>query len=394
VDCTPSQLQVLVGDGLLEDSAFSTTFLVGGERIDDSLWHHLAGSRTARFYNVYGPTECTVDTAVTRISEQASRPVIGKPISNVKVYVLDRFMQPLPLGVSGELYVGGAGLARGYVHRADQTAECFVPDPWSGISGGRLYRTGDLARWRKDGSLEFLGRIDRQVKVRGYRIELGEIEAALAEHSALQNAAVIVHDRHGEKRLAAYLVARAGAGQPATEELRSSLKQRLPDFMIPASFTFLESLPLNRSGKLDQAALPAPPEPAACPDEDYAAPRTPTEDLLAGIWAEVLRIDRVGVNDNFFELGGHSLLVMQVISRIRSVFGVELPVRRIFLSSELAGLAGDIDTELQSGRRIAAIPFPQAGKYDDSLLDQLEMLADSDLDNLLRGLQSAEPGND
>jgi amino acid adenylation domain-containing protein len=312
-----------------------------------------------RFSNGYGPTETTTFATVHPVEagELNGSVPIGRPIANTRAYVLDPGLEPVPVGVAGELYLGGAGVARGYLGRPGLTAERFVPDPFGpalgGEFGGRLYRTGDRVRWRADGSLEFLGRVDNQVKLRGHRVEPGEVEAVLGEHPAVRAAAVIAReDAPGEKRLVAYLVPEDPA--PTMSELRRFLKERLPDFMVPAGFVLLESLPISPNGKLDRRALPAPGAGASGPEDDYVAPRTPVEELLATIWATVLRVDRVGVHSNFFELGGHSLMATQVISRIAASLGVELPLRAIFEAPTVAELAARIIAAQSSD------PVPQA----------------------------------
>jgi acyl-coenzyme A synthetase/AMP-(fatty) acid ligase/acyl carrier protein len=312
-----------------------------------------------RFSNGYGPTETTTFATVHPVEagELNGSVPIGRPIANTRAYVLDPGLEPVPVGVAGELYLGGAGVARGYLGRPGLTAERFVPDPFGpalgGEFGGRLYRTGDRVRWRADGSLEFLGRVDNQVKLRGHRVEPGEVEAVLGEHPAVRAAAVIAReDAPGEKRLVAYLVPEDPA--PTMSELRRFLKERLPDFMVPAGFVLLESLPISPNGKLDRRALPAPDAGASGPEDDYVAPRTPVEELLATIWATVLRVDRVGVHSNFFELGGHSLMATQVISRIAASLGVELPLRAIFEAPTVAELAARIIAAQSSD------PVPQA----------------------------------
>ncbi|MBV8852906.1 MAG: AMP-binding protein [Sinobacteraceae bacterium] len=260
---------------------------------------------------------------------------IGRPIANMQVYILDAQLQPIPIGARGELYVGGAGLARGYAHLPGLTAERFIADPFG--SGGRLYRTGDLARWRAGGELEYVGRVDHQVKVRGYRIELGEIEAGLRDAAGVKDCVVVAReDAPGDKRLVAYVVP-ADEAAVNTAELRTHLQRRLPEYMVPSAFVVLEALPLTPNGKVDRRALPAP---EGRPEiTEFVAPRTPTEEVVAGIWCEVLKLERVGVHDNFFALGGHSLLAMRVMARLREVLEVELPLRALFQRPTIAELA-------------------------------------------------------
>ena len=320
----------------------------------------LAALRGGRLINGYGPTEgttfacCFPMTAETILG--ATVP-IGRPIANARVYVLDDRREPVPVGVPGELYLGGDGLARGYWNRPELTAERFVPDPFDDDAEARLYRTGDLVRWLPDGNLEFLGRADEQVKLRGYRIELGEIEAVLAEHEAVRRAAVVLReDVPEDKRLVAYVVAE---GQPAARDLRRFLAEQLPDYMLPSAFVFLDALPLSPNGKVERRSLPACDGNRPELDAAFVPPRTEAEHLLTSLWAEVLGLPRVGAHDNFFtELGGHSLLATQLVSRVRDAFGVDLPLVRFFEAPTIAELAAAIE---------------------GLLLDELEQLADAEL---------------
>jgi arthrofactin-type cyclic lipopeptide synthetase B len=262
---------------------------------------------------------------------------IGRPIANTTAYVLDEHRQPVPVGVPGELYLGGDGLARGYLKRPELTAERFVEHPFSKEAGARLYRTGDWVRYRPDGAIEFIGRRDNQVKVRGFRIELGEIEATLARLAPVQEAVVVVReDSPGDKRVVAYVVPKEGQSE-AVGDMRDVLKQRLPDYMVPAAFVTLEALPLTPNGKVDRNALPAP-DGAAYASRGYVAPLGEVEERLAGIWSEVLKLERVGRHDNFFELGGHSLLAAKLIEHMRRA-GLNADVRTLFVTPTLAGLA-------------------------------------------------------
>ncbi|MCP5311405.1 MAG: amino acid adenylation domain-containing protein [Zoogloeaceae bacterium] len=293
----------------------------------------LCGADT-RIINSYGLTEATIDSTyfqrATTHAPSAGAVPIGRPFPNTDVYVLDKDLTPVPVGVVGELYIGGAGLARGYLGRPALTAERFIPHPYSTRPGARLYRTGDLVRYRPDGNLEFLGRGDHQVKVRGFRIELGEIEAALAKHPAVGACVVVAReDTPGEKQLVAYVVT-GGAPEAEPRELREYLQERLPSYMVPTAFVQLAALPVTSNGKLDRRALPAPLRDRDLVGDEYVAPRTSVETVLAGIWAEVLGLERVGVHDNFFELGGHSLLATQVISAAREALEIDLPLRVMF----------------------------------------------------------------
>ncbi|MFL6253473.1 MAG: amino acid adenylation domain-containing protein, partial [Pyrinomonadaceae bacterium] len=325
----------------------------------------LAAHPTVPLVNAYGPTECSDDVTHHVIREQpveaAVHTPIGRPVANTRLYVLDAGMQLLPVGVLGELYVGGAGVGRGYLSDAAKTASLFVPDPYSGEAGARLYRTGDVGRWLPDGTLEFLGRVDHQVKVRGFRIELGEIEAALFNHPRVREAVVLAReDEVGDARLVAYLVA-AEDSQPDASELRSFLRQRLPDYMVPSAFVLLEEMPLTENGKVDRRALPAPE--AQETSEAYVAPRTPMEEMLASIWAEVLKVERVGVEDNFFDLGGHSLLAFQLVTRVRQTFRVEVLLRNLFAAPTVAGLAAFIESEARGAGQLPPLaPIARASR--------------------------------
>ncbi|HEX7238891.1 MAG TPA: AMP-binding protein, partial [Longimicrobiaceae bacterium] len=289
-------------------------------------------------HNLYGPTEAAVDVSFWACERGGSRAgvPIGRPVWNTQLYVLDGGLGPVPVGVAGELYIGGVQVARGYLGRAELTGERFVPDPF-GRAGARLYRTGDKVRWRSDGALEYLGRLDEQVKVRGFRIELGEIEAVLLTQGGVRECAVVVReDEPGEKRLVAYVV---GEAEAEVEGLRGRLRRFLPDYIVPAAIVMVDMLPLTPNGKLDRRALPAP-EYAA---KVHVAPRTAVEEVLAGIWAEVLRVERVGVHDNFFELGGHSLVAVRITARIGDATGVDVPLRVFFEVPTVAGLAAWVE---------------------------------------------------
>ncbi|HEX8934314.1 MAG TPA: condensation domain-containing protein, partial [Pseudonocardiaceae bacterium] len=294
--------------------------------------------------NLYGPTETTIWSTAARLDtarlDTFGAPTIGTPIGNTQAYVLDTQLCPVPIGVAGELYLAGRGLARGYLRRPGLTAARFIANPF-GARGERMYRSGDLARWAPSGKLEYLGRADEQVKIRGFRIEPGEIETVLATHPGVSEVVVIAReDQPGTKRLVAYLVA-AAEQVPTTAELRAHLTHTLPDYMVPAVFVMLEALPLSVNGKVNRKALPAPDQ-IIEPVAEYVAPRSATEQTLTAIWVEVLGVDRVGVQDNFFELGGDSILSIQVMSRVRVAFGVELSPRVLFIGPTVAGLAAAV----------------------------------------------------
>jgi amino acid adenylation domain-containing protein len=311
------------------------TVVVGGEACTAELVARWAPGR--RLINAYGPTECTVvSTRTAPLTPAPSPPPIGRPIWNTRVYVLDDTLRPVPVGVPGELYVTGTGLARGYLNRAGLTAQLFLPNPY-GQPGSRMYRTGDLARWRADGQLEFLGRTDEQVKIRGYRIEPGEIETTLRRHPDINQAVVIAReDQPGLKRLIGYIVP-ANGRVPSAGDLRALLASALPAYMVPSAFVVLDNLPLTPNGKLDRDALPEPT--SADPTTPYIPPRTDTERTLTRIWADVLGIDHVGIKDNFFELGGDSIRSLLITSRVKAAFGIALTPRDVLTAPDVSTLA-------------------------------------------------------
>jgi acyl-coenzyme A synthetase/AMP-(fatty) acid ligase/acyl carrier protein len=318
--------------------------LIGGEALSVPHVRRALGWLPAtQIINGYGPTESTTFTCCYPVPRHLPPAVssipLGRPIANTEVFVLDLHLQPVPIGVPGELYVGGDGLARGYHKRPELTAEKFIPHPFRADPGARLYRTGDLVRYLADGNLEFLGRLDQQVKLRGFRIEPGEIEAVLARHPAVREAVVVMDEEtSGDKRLVAYFVPRHEPG-PSVRELRSLLQAWLPEYMVPAAFVPLGALPLMPSGKLNHRALPSPESVRPVLDNVFVAPRSPVEARLAEIWTSLLGIEPVGVHDDFFALGGHSLSATQVISRLRTSFQVELPLLTLFEAPTIAGLA-------------------------------------------------------
>ena len=348
LNCIPSLwnslLEIIEGDEGCKD--LTHLFLSGEGFTGELVNRSLRAIPNLRIFNLYGPTEATANsTHATGITPQNI--VLGKPIANTRLYVLDEQMQLVPVGVIGELYVGGAGVARGYWRRPELTGERFVPDGYGAESGGRLYRTGDMVRWRGDGNLEFMGRKDEQVKLRGYRIELGEIEAVLLKHEQIGQAVVVLReDQRGDKGLVGYVV-RRGEREIEEAEVRGWLEQQLPEYMVPGELVELEKIPLTGNGKVDRKALPKP-EGRRGKREEERRERTAVEELVAGIWSEVLKVEAVGLEENFFQLGGHSLLATQVVSRVRKVFGVELELRSLFEGPMVSKIAEEIEKRLKA----------------------------------------------
>ncbi len=349
----PSLLTLLPEDRLQMETIVS----VG----DACTWELAARfSDKTRFVNGYGPTEGTIGAIWTVVDEKYRQITvtvpIGRPNDNVKIYLLDSYLNLVPIGVPGEIHIGGAGVARGYHNRPDLTAEKFIPDPFSGVPGARMYKTGDLARYLPDGQIEFMGRVDFQVKIRGFRIELGEIEAELLKRPEIKDAVVVARgEKAGEKSLAAYLVAEDGQTIDP-QAVREALKERLPGYMVPAAFVVMDAFPLSPNGKVDRKALPDP-EQADMVGEEYVVPRTPEEELLASIWADLLNLERVGVTSDFFDLGGHSLLATQLVSRVRDAFEIDLPLKEVFEASTIRQLAEVIERERKSGQTQKAPPI-------------------------------------
>jgi acyl carrier protein len=333
--------------------------MVGGEALPPPLARELNELIAGRVMNMYGPTETTIWSAVHVLDKQHEGPVpLGRPLANQSLYVLDRRQQPLPVGVPGELVIGGKGVVRGYLHRPELTAERFLTHPFQGAAGGRVYRTGDLARLTEDGMVEFLGRLDHQVKVRGYRIELGEIEAALLANPAVREAVVVAReDVPGDVRLVGYLVA-AGGEAIVQNELREQLRERLPEFMVPAHLVVIDAMPQTPNGKIDRKALPAPDTAGTVPAaaEAFVAPTEGIEATIASIWKDVLKLPQVGTRDNFFDLGGHSLLAVQTHRRLKEALQRELSITDIFRFPTIQSLSaylgneGEDDAAAQSGK--------------------------------------------
>jgi amino acid adenylation domain-containing protein len=327
-----------------EELSTLQTIIVGGETVSVDVVAKWAPGR--RFFNAYGPTESTVCATIAECTDSQEPPSIGRPIANTQVYLLDAHLQLMPIGIPGEIYIGGAGLARGYLNRPELTAERFIPNPFSNEPGSRLYKTGDLARYLPDGNIEFLGRIDHQVKIRGFRIELGEIEAVLSQHPDVQESLVISRsDVSGNQRLVAYIISNLGLEHTDFGSWRNFLKQKLPDYMVPSSFVFLPNFPLTPNGKVDRKALPEPeainPELSAT----YVAPQTEIEQNIATVWQQLLHLEKVGVDDNFFDLGGHSLLMAQAHSQLREVVDRDVSIVEMFKYPTIRSLAKYLSEE-------------------------------------------------
>lgn len=361
MQATPATWRLLLAAGWNDTS--NLKILCGGEALPAELAQDLL-ARCASLWNMYGPTETTIWSSLLAVEAAQGIVPIGRPIANTDMYIVDAHLNPVPLGVPGELLIGGAGLSRGYLKRPELTAEKFIPHPFSAAQDARLYRTGDLCRYRPEGVIEFLGRLDHQVKVRGFRIELGDIETALAQHPAVQAVVVMARaDASGENRLVAYLIAAGDA--PAVSELRAFLQERLPEYMIPSAFVLLESFPLTPNGKVDRRALPEPEMRRSEAAAAFVAPRTAVEAQVAAIWREVLRLEQIGVHDGFFELGGHSLLATQVVSRIQNVMQINLPVRTLFEAKTVAELADRIETIRWASRSESEAPEELLGEREE-----------------------------
>ena len=353
VHATPTTWNLLLAAGY---TGVGRKRVVGAEPLPRELCIRLLEADPS-LYNFYGPTETTVWSTFHHFRSKDEPLTIGRPIANTQIYILDKYRIPVPVGVVGELYIGGDGVSCGYLNRPELNAEKFVPDVFTGKESSKLYRTGDLARYLPDGRIEFFGRADNQVKIRGFRIELGEIESVLAQHPAVQQAIAIVReDVLADKRLVAYLIPQKG-NAPDANDLRTFAKTKLPDYMVPSRFVTMEQFPLTPNGKVDRKGLPAPDAARPAIEGTYIAPRTPVEEAVAGIWAEVLHLEQVGAHDEFFELGGHSLLATQVMSRIEKAFRVELPLRVLFESATVAGLARRINEARSTAEGLTAPPI-------------------------------------
>ncbi|WP_139340900.1 non-ribosomal peptide synthetase, partial [Pseudomonas sp. KK4] len=347
-ECTPAQLKALLeSDGVRRGEVYLPRFvLFGGDAVDAQLWQRLPSIAGSRFFNTYGPTECTVDATGCAVDDFPTRPIIGRPIANVRTYVLDAWLNPMPVGVPGELHIGGAGVTLGYLNRAEQTAKVFIKDPFSSLPGARMYKSGDLVRWLPDGQLEYLGRMDHQVKIRGFRVELGEIEALIGAQPGVRQSVVLAReDVPGDKRLVAYVTC---DGPAHVDGWRKTLGAALPDYMVPSAFVVLVELPLTDNGKLNRKALPAPDLQAAPDAQD--PPRTPAEQQLAALWAELLNVPltQIGRDSHFFYLGGHSLLAAVLFARLRQQFATVPALRSVFEHPTLEALAALLGEPLQA----------------------------------------------
>ncbi|MBW4575233.1 MAG: amino acid adenylation domain-containing protein [Aphanothece sp. CMT-3BRIN-NPC111] len=359
IDClkiVPSHLKALLASSYASDILPQQRLILGGETASWDLIEQIQKhSPQCLIFNHYGPTEATVGVLTYQVQNRVGETVpLGRPIPNTQIYLLDKHLQPVPIGVPGELYIGGASLARGYLNRPELTQEKFIPNPFCDQPRSRLYKTGDTARYLPDGNIEFIGRIDHQVKIRGYRIELGEIEALLSQHQLIREAVVVVReDEPGNARLVAYIVPRQ---TPNINEIRNFLKEKLPEYMMPSAFIVLKTLPLTPNGKVDRQALPTPDHTRPELAETFVAPRTPVEEALTEIWMKVLGLEKIGIHDNFFDLGGHSLLVTQLLAKVREAFQVELPLRSLFEAPTIAALAESIENahQTKSSEKIAS----------------------------------------
>lgn len=339
MQATPATWRMLLEAGL---SKMSLKILCGGEALPHNLSQQLLEGCDS-LWNLYGPTETTIWSAVYRVKREDGVAYVGSAIANTQIYILDKYLNPVPIGITGELYIAGDGLARSYFNRPELTAEKFIPNPFSSKPGARLYKTGDLARYLPDGNIEFIGRIDHQVKIRGFRIELGEIEAVISQHSDVQTVVVLVpEDENGNKRLVAYLVLEQQRTNLKSSDLRNYLEEKLPHYMVPSTFVMLESLPLTPNGKVDRKALPKPDQMQLELAATYVAPRNSIEQILAEIWSEVLGLKQIGIHDNFFELGGDSILTIQVISKADRA-GLSLTPKQLFTHQTIAKLAAVAD---------------------------------------------------
>jgi acyl carrier protein len=356
LQCTPSMATMLIKDQKARPALHRLkNLMVGGEAFPKELAAELRDLVSGRVINMYGPTETTVWSATHDVTDASSNVPLGTPIANTYVYILDKNLQPVTIGAPGELVIGGDGVARGYLNRPGLTAERFIADPFK--PGQRVFRTGDQARWLEEGVVEFLGRLDNQVKIRGHRVELGEIEAILARHPAIHQAVVVAReDAAGSKRLVGYVVPEEGR-TPTVNELRDYVEQELPEFMVPATFMTLAAFPLTPNKKMDRNSLPVPDASRPTLRKPFVAPRTQNEAILAGFFQEALALERVGILDNFRELGGDSLSAVEIFMKIERTFKVRFPLAIFFRTPTVAGLAQELECAI--GARAASVPAPE-----------------------------------
>jgi amino acid adenylation domain-containing protein len=376
VHFVPPMLRIFLEEPNVEQCRSLRQVICSGEALAYDLQRRFFSLLSSSLDNLYGPTEAAVDVTYWRCRREDERSLvpIGRPVANTQVYILDPYLRPVPIGVAGELHIGGVQVGRGYFRQPELTAAKFIADPFSADPQARLYKTGDLARYLPDGNIEFLGRLDYQVKLRGFRIEPDEISAVLMQHPAIQDTVVVLReDQPGDKRLVAYLVP-AQSQLPTLSELHGFVQSKLPDYMVPSAFVFLDKLPLTPNGKVERRALPPPELTRPALAEPYRAASTPTEAFLVEIWAAVLKVERVGVHDNFFELGGHSLLAMRVVARINTRAHHAVSLRSMFEFPTIAALAKLVDEQRKQQADNDAF---------DSLLSAIEALSEEDAEGLL-----------
>jgi amino acid adenylation domain-containing protein len=377
IDClkiVPSHLSALLASSFSPSILPRQCLILGGEASSWNLIEQIQQQSNCQIFNHYGPTETTVGVLTYPVTNKETTQTVplGRPLANTQIYILDEQLQPVPIGVPGELYIGGTGIARGYLNQPELTAKRFIKNPFASEPTARLYKTGDIARYLSNGNLEFLGRVDNQVKIRGFRVELGEIEAVLRQHSDVQEVIVLTTEQDiSNQRLVAYIVPNAknrvvNQSQQVTlmKEIRSFCGQKLPDYMIPAAFVFLKALPLTANGKVDRQALPAPDQSRNALATEFVSPRTPTEQIIAEIWTDVLGQEKIGIYDNFFDLGGHSLLATQIISRLRTAFKIDLPVRSLFENPTVITLVERIEGIL-TVQQLQAVPMQMAEDIEE-----------------------------
>jgi amino acid adenylation domain-containing protein len=384
IGVSPSLLQLFLEGQEIKDCNSLVQVYCGGEALPIGLLKLFSTTLPAKkLCNIYGPTEACIAATSWNTNQEISQRIapIGRPIANTQIYILDAHLQPLPIGIPGELYIGGFGLAQGYLNLSALNTKKFIPNPFSNKLGERLYKTGDLARYLPDGNIEFLDRLDHQVKIRGFRIELGEIEVVLGQHPSIQKTVVITReDVLGDTRLVAYVVPKQDQ-IPTSAELRSFLKQKLPYYMTPSAFVSLDIIPLTLSGKIDRRALPIPDRTRSDMKETFVPPRTPVEEMLARIWSKILGLELVGVHDNFFELGGHSLLATKIISQIREIFQVELPLSILFDNSTIASLTSSVKLTRSNHKSTFRTKITKINRVNrEQILANINTLSDEEVD--------------